>query len=280
MLKYQHDFLISSDPALGAIKVTPDGSTFSIRLEEKGLGVPYNAKNCTLQVIGAEFWNNNNNITTSNNQIYITSAGISKLLNIPPGLYSIDTLQSALIQTIRDTVDSTFINSLLNTVGTSTTCNITFTPNYALNKTIMTLTPAAGNTITVDYRAINAPNTISPIVGFTSVYSSTGPTVTIVTSENVPAFNQYNYYLIQSNIVNRGLRVNSNYLNIIAKIKIQSSPNTQNVYDPKTPSVIVTPELINDTRKEFQFSLLESNLNLVNTKGEYWSATLRITYHL
>jgi hypothetical protein len=78
--------------------------------------------------------------------------------------------------------------------------------------------------------------------------------------------------------VSNGIRINSTYQSIIAKIKITCEPNQQNIYDPMNPTVVVCPELINDTRKLFNFSLLDSNLNFVDTKSEYWSATLRITY--
>ena len=40
MLKNVIDFQISSDPKLGALSKSADGSTFSIRLDENGLGIP------------------------------------------------------------------------------------------------------------------------------------------------------------------------------------------------------------------------------------------------
>ena len=113
MIKNVIDFQISSDPNLGALNKSADGSTFSIRIEEKGLGVPAKAKACTLEVIGAEFWCNTSNITTKNNQLLVISSGISQLLSIIPGLYSIDTFQNALVQAIRATGNNTFINSLI-----------------------------------------------------------------------------------------------------------------------------------------------------------------------
>ena len=276
MIKNVIDFQISSDPNLGALNKSADGSTFSIRMEEKGLGVPLKAKACTLEVIGSEFWYNTSNITEKNNQLRITSNGISKLLSITPGLYSIDTFQNALIQAIRATADNTFINSLILVSGSSTTCYLNFVANQALNRVDMIISPLSGNTITVDFRQSNAPNTISSILGFIGVYQSTSSVV--ITGENVPKFNALNYYLIQSNIVSNGIRINSKYENIIAKIKITCEPNQQNIYDPMNPTVVLSPELINDTRKQFTFSLLDSNLNFVDTKSELWSATLRLTY--
>ena len=103
MLKNIIDFQISSDAALGALNKSADGSTFSIRLDQNGLGIPRRAQACTLEVLGAEMWYNTNNITSTNNQIGITSAGITRNVSIEPGLYSIDTLQSGFERAIRAT---------------------------------------------------------------------------------------------------------------------------------------------------------------------------------
>ena len=86
MLKNNIDFLISSDPKLGALNKSADGSTFSIRLDENGLGIPRRAQSVTLEVLSAEMWYNTSNITTKNNQIGVTSGGVTHLLSIEAGL--------------------------------------------------------------------------------------------------------------------------------------------------------------------------------------------------
>ena len=48
MLKNVIDFQISSDPKLGALNKSSDGSTFTIRLDENGLCVPKKAYACTI----------------------------------------------------------------------------------------------------------------------------------------------------------------------------------------------------------------------------------------
>lgn len=50
-LKKSFDFLVSSDPTLGAVNKSSDGSSFRINLENNGLGIPANAVNVQLQVI-------------------------------------------------------------------------------------------------------------------------------------------------------------------------------------------------------------------------------------
>ena len=80
-------------------------------------------------------------------------------------------------------------------------------------------------------------------------------------------------------MVSNGIRINSTYQNIIAKIKVTCSPNQQNIYDPMNPTVNLTPELAGDVRNQFTFTLLDSNLNYVDTKNELWSATIRLTYY-
>jgi hypothetical protein len=279
MLKNIIDFQISSDPALGALNKTADGSTFSIRLDLNGLGIPRRAQAVTLEVLGAEMWYNTSNVTSTNNQIGITSAGITKVISIEPGLYSIDTLQSGFERAIRATLDTAFINSLFYLVNSVSTCYITFVGNAALNKVEINITTTS-NTIQIDFSISTVPFSIAKLLGFAYTLNIINPnSVITLIGPNTPIFNSFNYYLIQSDIVSNGIRINSTYQNIIAKIKVTCSPNQQNLYDPMNPTVNLTPELAGDVRNQFRFTLLDSNLQYVNTKGELWSATIRLTYH-
>ena len=276
MLKNIIDFQISSDAALGALNKTADGSTFSIRLDQNGLGIPRRAQAVTLEVLGAEMWYNTNNITSTNNQIGITSAGITRNVSIEPGLYSIDTLQSGFERAIRATLDTVLINSLFYVVNNVSTCYITFVGNAALNKVEINITTTVSNTINLDF---TMNNSMAGLLGFDNTFYQITPNTTItLIGLNTPVFNSFNYYLIQSDIVANGIRINSTYQNIIAKIKVTCSPNQQNLYDPMNPTINLTPELAGDVRNQFRFTLLDSNLNYVNTKGELWSATIRLTY--
>ena len=276
MLKNVIDFQISSDPALGALSKSADGSSFSINLNENGLGIPRRAQSVTLEVLGAEMWYNTSNITTRNNQIGITSGGITRNVSIEPGLYSIDTLQGGFERAIKATLDTVLINSLFYLVNNVSTCYITFVGNQALNKVEINITTTVSNTINLDF-TIN--NSMAGLLGFDNTFYQITPNTTItLIGLNTPVFNSFNYYLIQSNMVSNGIRINATYQNIIAKIKVTCSPNQQNIYDPVNPVVNLTPELAGDVRKQFRFTLLDSNLNFVDTKGELWSATLRLTY--
>jgi hypothetical protein len=144
----------------------------------------------------------------------------------------------------------------------------------------MVMNPNTGDKIYVDFRPANAPNTIAEFLGYNeALYASQTGVITTITGEYIPKFNSLNYYLIQSSLVNKGIRINSTYNNIIAKIKITAATNHQNIYEPTKPTTIHTSELIGDTRNQFTFSLLDSNLNFVDTKSELWSATLRLTYY-
>ena len=276
MLKNVIDFQISSDPALGALSKSADGSSFSINLNENGLGIPRRAQSVTLEVLGAEMWYNTSNITTRNNQIGITSGGITRNVSIEPGLYSIDTLQGGFERAIKATLDTVLINSLFYLVNNVSTCYITFVGNQALNKVEINITTTVSNTINLDF---TMNNSMAGLLGFDNTFYQITPNTTItLIGPKTPVFNSFNYYLIQSNMVSNGIRINATYQNIIAKIKVTCSPNQQNIYDPVNPVVNLTPELAGDVRKQFTFTLLDSNLNYVDTKGELWSATLRLTY--
>ena len=197
-------------------------------------------------------------------------------MSIEPGLYSIDTLQGGFERAIKATLDTVLINSLFYLVNNVSTCYVTFFGNQALNKVEINITTTVSNTINLDF---TMNNSMAGLLGFDNTFYQITPNTTItLIGLNTPVFNSFNYYLIHSDIVANGIRINSTYQNIIAKIKVTCSPNQQNLYDPMNPTINLTPELAGDVRNQFRFTLLDSNLNYVNTKGELWSATIRLTY--
>ena len=87
-MQRQFDFLVSSNPELGAINKSADGSRFSIQLEDSGFGIPANAQNVTVSVMGGELWYNTRNIDSTNNAFSFTIGSTTYVVNITPGLYS------------------------------------------------------------------------------------------------------------------------------------------------------------------------------------------------
>ena len=99
-MQRQFDFLVSSNPELGAINRSADGSRFSIQLEDSGFGIPSNAQNVTVSVMGGELWYNTRNIDSTNNAFSFTTGSgatvLTHVVYINPGLYSADTIWAAI----------------------------------------------------------------------------------------------------------------------------------------------------------------------------------------
>ena len=81
-------------------------------------------------------------------------------------------------------------------------------------------------------------------------------------------------------MVHNGLSIGGSYQNIMAKVLIDVSPNSQILYRPANPAIFNNDELAGTNRRSFRFSLLDDSLKPVNTRGEYWSGHIRITYQV
>ena len=255
------DVLISSNPALGAENITNNGSSISLHMDEK-IGIPPEAKNVALSVIGAEVWYNIPNITSINNGFRFMINGLTYNMTIPTGLYSGATIPDMILSTITES----------GTPNLPTGDWFILEGNEALNKMTFKINADAVNK---GFSMIWTQSSIADILGFTT--NSTVNTSTDI-AENIPKFNAVNYFLLQSDIVHNGISTNGQHNNIIAKILIDVSPNSQILYRPSTPNHIQSPELAGTSRRDFRFNLLDDQMNPLDTRGEFWSAHLRISW--
>ena len=120
-------------------------------------------------------------------------------------------------------------------------------------------------------------NTIGELLGFNSVKTATA--LAYWFSEADPRFNGFNYYMVQSDMVSAGIRVGPSYNQIISKVLVTSKPNTQVLYQPNNPTLIDATNLAGDTRRQYTFTLLDDSLTPIDTRGEYWSVQIRISYY-
>ena len=275
------DMLISSNPSLGAINVSNDGSSFSINLDSSGLGIPKDALNVAIQVIGAELWYNYNNIVSGVNSrfnfTYGPTAGsaVAYFVDLPDGLYSIQDIQTAIEREAlkKYPADANISLMVLNH-------RIKISAEDSLGKVIITfgVDIGGGNTYGLSCDFTSQPPSIGALLGFNNVITATLVNDYFV-SNVTPKFNAFNYYLIQSDIVSSGILLNRSYNGLLANILVQAKPQTQLIYTPINPAVIQANNLVNDSRRNYRFSLLTDSLTSVNTNGEYWSAQLRISYY-
>lgn len=259
--------LVTSSTAAGARNKTADGSTFDIYLDEP-LIIPANAKSVTIMVQEATVWNVIPNIVTgTNDAVRISDNSGGPTVNydaiVPQGLYDLSGLETAVE---REIVAAGGPAGLFN-----------FIPDDATQKVVIRLNTAS---TWFDFTIANAFNVI---LGFTAATVPAGAPPGATAGEeflapNVAAFNNIEYFLIHSDLVARGLRVNNSYYQTIGQVLITAAPGSQIVSTPFHPALSQVPELIGSRRSQMRFWLTDENNELVNTNSEDWSARIVIKY--
>ena len=268
-VKEEHEFIIDSDTKKGATAVNSIGSEFSINMPE-GVGIPTGATNVNVIVPSATIWWTIPNITTGvNDRLTLTVPNAANVLTpyvvtVQQGLYTADTLDAE-------------IQNQLALLGAkiSPKPTVQLRANSATQK-IELLINYTGSSI--DF---TAAQNFREILGFDS--KVVGPTVSddvFVIADSVAGFNQIEYFLLHSDLVTRGIRVNANYSSVIAKILVTAAPGNQIVYQPNQPSLVEANHLAGDRRTRLKFWLTDDQNRLVNTAGETFSASIRIQYTL
>ncbi len=260
--------LFSSNPNQGASLRSADGSSFTVLLQEP-LSVPFDAKNVNIEVQSSTVWWVVPNITTGvNDKIYCTvpRASDSKLtaytLTIPQGLYDL----TALNQTVQRELEN---------AGAIITPEPAFTI-YADDATQKVEIRANYVGVEIDFTQADTPR---DILGWTSVV--VGPSVSVpqnFLAPNVAEFNQVNSFLLHSDLVNRGMRFNDKYSQIISQVLIDVSPGSQIVSTPFHPAKIDAQDLAGNPRKTIRFWLTDDQERAINTNGEYYTMRVSITF--
>ena len=210
--------IISSDPKNGAINRSVDGSRFTIQFNDP-FYLPNNSYGTRLAVISSNIWNVSPNVSTAlgNNILEIKDSNGIHRITIDQGLYDLESL----FQQITHQFDN--IPLTRPVFPFETMCN--FQGNDSTGRIYIEFTDLA--TI-ANLEFIWSNSTITSLLGFTPT-SPTKPTspstpdrsFTIV-SENFPKFNQYNSFVLHSDIVSEGIPINNNRDNIIAQIPIKA----------------------------------------------------------
>ena len=94
------------------------------------------------------------------------------------------------------------------------------------------------------------------------------------------AFNQINTFLIHSDIVQNGIRINGEFSNIIDEVLIDESPGSQLTQKNFVPTRVPANNLIGGKLKSIGMWLTSNTNELVNCSGEFWTCLLVIRYTL
>lgn len=263
--------IVSSDPDNGARNRSADGSYFEISLDD-GLTIPKDALNVNLSVEESSiWWTVPNIITGQNDKMYITGPDTtgsvtSFIITIDQGLYDLSGLNQAIQRELENAgakiEDAGNPLPLINLSPDDATQKVEIRFNYT--------------NVSIDFTPTDTPR---DILGFNSqVY---GPFVSApynLVAPNVAAFNQVNYFLIHSDLTNKGIRFNNEYNQTVAQVLIDVSPGSQITSKPFNPAKINVAELTGTSRTSLRFWLTDDKNRRVNTNGEYWSARIVIHY--
>ena len=272
MVEEEISLLVSSDPSQGATNVSPDGSSFEIQLEEP-IHIPSDAVNITTIVEEATvWWTVPNVIENKDDTFYIfgdrEDGGPAQLfiVKIETGLYDLtglnNSLQTGLEKAGAKVLDGTTPKPLIQLAPDDATQKVLIRFNYP--------------NVYVDFQPAD---TLRDILGFNATQLGPFPTAPLnELAPNVAAFNTVNYFLLASDLVQRGIRFNNRYNQIISQILINVSPGSQIISTPFNPAKVPCNELAGAKRTNLRFRLTDDKLRPVNTNKEYFTARVVIRF--
>lgn len=184
------------------------------------------------------------------------------IITIPQGLYDLNGINQAILRGLENAGAKIDPNPLISFSPDEPTQRVEMRVNYS--------------TVSVDFTQPDTPRTI---LGFNSaVYGTYATTPVSVLAPNVAGFNQVNYFLIHSDLTNKGIRFNNNYNQTIAQVLIDVSPGSQIVSRPFNPARIPVTELVGAKRNNIRMWITDDNDNRINTNSEFWTARIVIRY--
>lgn len=266
-IEYNLPFIFSSSPKSGASNISLDGSSFNVLLE-RALVIPRKAHNCYITVQNSTVWWNIFNVKFGiNDKLDVEYTNLIPItlnftITIDPGLYDLDHLSSEIGRKL-----------LLNGVPQDL---FILVPDTSTQKTVIQFNYPL---VQLDF---NIPQNFAELLGFNERLVPLLPTtgVQYEKSDGIANFNTIEYFLLHSDLVSRGMRINNKYNNTISQILIDVPPGSQIVSNPNNLIKIPANELIGEKRKFFRFWLTDQDNNLVNTQNEIFSCKLVVHYSL
>lgn len=251
----------------GGVNVSSDGSIFELNFSP-AISIPTQARNVTVSCEGATiWWTVPNIITGENSTFYIDAprasddATTSYVVELPSGLYNLSQLESAILNDLENQGSKVSPEPVLNFIADEATSKVIIRLNYAA--------------CSVDFTQVGTPR---EILGFNSqviagaVLNNLAP--------NIAAFNTVNSFLLHTDLVSSGMRLNSSFSQVVAQVLIDTSPGSQIVYSPFHPVKSSEPWLAGSSLNRLRFWLTDHLNRAVNTNGETFSMRLVIRYTL
>ena len=267
MVPQEISILLSSDPANGALNVSSDGSQFEVQLQD-AIQIPREAQNVTISSEESTVWFVVPNIITGvNDKMYVDGPDTldvtqSFVITIPQGLYNSSQLNSAVLRELENAGAKVSPDPIINIGSDTSTNKIIIRFNYAVSE--VDFTPS---------------DTFRDILGFNSqVVGPFAGAPQNVLADNVAAFNTINSFLLHSDLVSQGLRLNNDYNQILTQVLIDVVPGKQIVSTPFNPPKINAQDLAGSSRTNIRMWLTDEANNPVNTNTEFFTTRIVIRY--
>ena len=229
-----------------------------------------NAVNVEVGALRANVWNVSSNISTAigNNVFEYWHQGIQYLIPLDDGLYSLDQLESEILN----------IGSNLGLPNDF----LVLDANSATQKAIITLTYPS--TVLNNTKVVFSAASPYLVLGWElndELYAPvTDPELLQNTAPNIAQFNVVNsYQILSSSLVGDGLGTNNVFQSVLTEVPISAPPGSQIVYAPQVPLYVNGSNLTSGSKSILGFRLTDEVGKDVDM-SEYWSLIIRIRYNM
>ena len=254
----------SSLTSNGALNISANNDAFSMDFKDP-IRIPHTAKNLTLTVQEVSLFNSVPNIVEGvNDKFCITcpstlDVSTAYTLTVPEGLYDYNTLSTEIIELLETAGAKISPDPVISITANEATSRIEITPNYA--------------GVFID---MTQPQTFGAVIGSDNILFGADAGVKI-SMPNRAQFNSVDFFLLRSDLVSKGVRVNGEYSNIICKIPVSAYPNAQIIYEPLNPDSIDTNNRIGSLIQHIRFWVTDHAGDTI-VMPEEWSFRLQLTY--
>jgi hypothetical protein len=261
--KKQFSMIFSSANDNNPINKTPDGSEFSVILDTP-VSFPPDAFDCTIEVVQASIWNSVPNISQnlSNNKFYVYYGVDNTLYTVtfPDGLYSLSSLNSQISKSL---INQGIPGDVVSLTGNQST------------QSVVLSFPYVGS-----YVDFTQPQNCRDILGFDNRLTPTTTVENQSEDADSPAkFNNIEYFLLKSDIVQGSIPTNRVSSDTIALVNITSLTGNQTIYTPVNPLRVDASSLKNGGKNIVSFRLTDDKGIAANT-GEPYSLTIVFRYSM
>jgi hypothetical protein len=258
---------ISSDPALGAINISNGGDRWDNTFKNS-LIFPDTALNITIEAVQASVWWTVRNIKFGINDRFRLNIsgdpGSPYDLVVPPGLYSISDLNSAVD---RELVNAGLASGITTLTGDLPTGRVLVTLNQALLQVEWVL----GSFFALV--GFNSGQTV-PAVGFSEgVFSELGP--------NEANFSDVTSFLLHTTpLVQNGIPTGNQENQTLANVPIQVPPGSLQNFSPNNPIRLNANHLRGQIINQVTFFVTDQLNRSIDFGGEFVTLLIEIKYDM